>query len=211
MKKLLITLLLLVSAIGYSQSRDFYIATTQGLDAPNLIRGGSTLPSGEKRNGAALAYRGELLVHANGIEWGPTAEFFPTIDYYAFGLRVGTPIMVAEDIELPFLDYFDLGDFVIAPAVEVMIVDRSGLDNTNIPGNREEEAYFNHAWRLSLRLEEIGGSPFGLQIEPALVWRGDKIGIWGPEALPGSYTTQLWDGRGLYLSVFINLTKLFQK
>lgn len=212
MRKAVIIAALILTAVSAAQDRAVTVHTRQDLDAPNALRGGKTLGNGEQRNSASINYRGELMLRWRWLEFGGTFEAFPTIDYYAAGIRVGTPITIAEDVEIfIFGDYFELGDIRVTPAIEAMLTDRSGLDNTNIPGNREKATYVNHRYALTFGLEEIGGSAFGFNIEPALLWRGDIREIWGAEALPGNYLQQLWDGKGLYLSLHVNLTKLLSK
>lgn len=197
MKSLILLLMILLPFQVVKSQTEF--VTTQGIDPSNLLRGGNVLPSGEVRNEPSLKYRGELLLRTQkGLELGGTLEVFPAIDYWAWGIRVGKPINVSQ--------LSNIGNLRLVPAVEVQLVERNGLEP--VGGNREKATYMNHSWRLTFRLEEIGGSPFGFQLEPALTWRGDKIGIWGPKALAGNYATQLWTGRSLTASIFVNLTYL---
>lgn len=192
---------------------DFYL----GFDVPNAFVGGKTLATGEQRNPKALDVKGGFTVTDGRVALGGYLEYFEAIDYFAMGIKLGSPFRIVNalnwvNIDIPILGNLNTAnwetDISIIPSVQTEWVWRDALPQEVIPENVTIKQSLNWAVSLDIQFDQIfDDSPLFFEFGLGLKYRHDKYNIWGRGVDPSGTLPALWENRELYFTVGYEIFK----
>lgn len=200
MKTLFLILAMTLTFSTFSQEEkgriDFYL----GFDVPNLVRGGK-LVNGEPRNNSALDIKGGWTLTDGRIAFGTYLEYFEAIDYFAAGVKLGSPFRI--------VDVIGETDLVITPSAQTEWVWRDGLPDEVIPENVTVKESLNWGVSLDIQIDQLFGndSPWYAEWGLGLKYRHDKYNIWGRDVDPSGTIPALWENRELYFLIGFEVFK----